>query len=232
MPRLVAGFTKPIEYPESDGKPVTEGDVHFDAFHTLWLRMKAWAMTKGDRYFGGGLFVYYREGDPRVRLVPDGFVAFGAPPGNRDAFKTWVEGTLPSVVFEITSRKTRRVDFGKKWKVYQDVWRVSEYFLFDPREEYLHPPLQGFRRVRGAFQPIKPRKDGSLTSRRLGLTLTKDGYRLTLRDVSTGETILTEVERKIAELKAETARFDAEATRLRDEITRQKAELAALKKKK
>jgi Uma2 family endonuclease len=215
--RPVAGFTKPIEYPESDGKPVTEGDVHFDTFHSLWLPMKAWAVSKGDRYYGGGLFVYCREGDPSVRLVLDGFVAFGTPPGDRNTFKTWVEGTLPSVVFEITSRKTRRVDFGEKWRVYQDVRRVSEYFLFDPREEYLDPPLQGFRRVRGAFQPLKPRKDGTLVSRRLSLTLAKDDYRLTLRDFATGETIPTEQERRAAEREAE--------------IERLQAELAALKKK-
>ena len=202
MTRLIPGFTIPIEYPSSDGKPVTQGDVPFRTFHDLRDRMKAWAKAKGGMYYGGGLFVYYQEGDPRVRLAPDGFVAFGVPPDDRRAFKTWEEGTVPTVVFEITHPKTRREDLVTKRAIYQNEWEVDEYFLFDPLEDYLAPSLQGFRRVRGAFQPMKMAK-GKLTSRALGLTLERGGERLVLRDAQTGALVFTEQEAEIARLKAE-----------------------------
>lgn len=239
MPRLIEGFTKPIEYPEADGKPVTEGDLHFNVFSDFWLRMKAWAAGKGDCYFGGGLFVYYREGDPRIRLVPDGFVAFGAPPGNRDTFQTWREGTAPSVVFEITSRKTRRYDMGKKWRVYQDVWRVSELFLFDPRGDYLKPWLQGFRRSRTGLVPIRPTAAGSVRSRKLGLLFSHMGHQLRLHHATTGAIVPTEDERRGAaelelreRIERQAAKANAEKKQLVTENERLRAENAALRKKK
>lgn len=96
-------------------------------------------------------------------------------------------------------------DLRTKRAIYQDVWEVDEYFLFDPLEDYLDPSLQGFRRVRGAFQPIKANKDGSLNSRRLGLTLSRDGDQLRLHDTVTGAMVLTEQEAEIERLKAELA---------------------------
>lgn len=217
MPRRIAGFTRPVEYPDSDGKPVTQGDVPFRTFHDLWDRMKTWTKAKGGMYYGGGLFVYYREGDPRVRLVPDGFIALGVPPDDRRTFKTWEEGTTPAVVFEITHPTTRRTDLGIKWRVYQDVWKVSEYFLFDPLEQYLRPSLQGYRRGRKGFVPINPRPDGSLVSRRLGLTISRADTLLRLHDTATGTKLLTHTETTLAELNAE--------------VVKRRAELAALKKK-
>jgi Uma2 family endonuclease len=205
MRTLIPGFTIPKEYPSSDGKPVAETEVHIDALTDLRVRLKAWAATQDGVFAAGNLLVYYEEGNPSRHLSPDCFVAFGVPSHRRDTFRTWVEGVVPSVVFEITSKTTRREDTRIKRAIYQDVWEVDEYFLFDPLEDYLAPSLQGFRRVRGVFQPIKAGKDGSLTSRRLGLILERDGDRLRLRDSTTGETILTEQEAEIERLKAELA---------------------------
>lgn len=218
MRTLIPGFTKPIEYPSSDGKPMAETDDHRQAMVDLIARLTAHFAGRQDVYVSGNLLVYYEQGNVNRHLAPDCFVVFGVPNHNRDTFRTWDEGTVPSVVFEITSKTTRREDTRLKRAVYQDVWEVDEYFLFDPLEDYLDPSLQGFRRVRGAFQPIRPAKDGSLTSRRLGLTFSRDGARLSLRDPVTGETIRTNEERRAERAEAELARL--------------KAELAALKKKK
>lgn len=218
MRTLIPGFTTPTDYPSSDGKPVAETEVHIDALTDLRVRLKAWAATQKSVYAAGNLLVYYEEGNAARHLSPDCFVVFGVPDHRRETFRTWEEGAVPSVVFEITSKTTRREDTRTKRAIYQDVWEVDEYFLFDPLEDYLDPSLQGFRRVRGAFQPIKPTKDGSLTSRRLGLILDRVGDRLRLRDAATGETILTADEHRVAARDAEIARLQAE--------------LAALKKKK
>jgi Uma2 family endonuclease len=218
MRTLIPGFTTPVEYPTSDGKPMAETDTHRQAMVDLIARLSAHFAERQDVYVSGNLLVYYEEGNVNRHLSPDCFVVFGVPNRRRDTFRTWEEGAVPSVVFEITSKTTRREDTRLKRAIYQDVWEVDEYFLFDPLEDYLDPSLQGFRRVRGAFQPIKPNKDGSLASRRLGLTLGRASDLLSLHDTATGETILTADERRIAERDAE--------------ITKLQAELAALKKKK
>ncbi len=222
MRALIPGFTTTrVVYPTSDGKPMAETELHQRVMMDLIHRLKAWAATQERVHAAGNLLVYFEEGNPRRHLSPDAFVAFKVGTHERDVFKTWEEKSVPSVVFEITSKTTRREDTRTKRAVYQDDWAVDEYFLFDPREEYLDPSLQGFRRVRGAFQPITPNVDGSFGSQRLGLTITRDGRRLRLHVTATGETILTAqelAERQAAEALAELARVQAE--------------LAALKKKK
>ena len=55
--------------------------------------------------------------------------------------------------------------------------RVSEYFLFDPTEDYLKPPLQGFRLAGEDYIPIEP-VGGRLPSQVLGLHLERDGQEL------------------------------------------------------
>ena len=46
--------------------------------------------------------------------------------------------------------------------------QVAEYFLFDPRGEYLSPALQGYRLIEGQYVPIEP-VSGRLPSVELGL---------------------------------------------------------------
>lgn len=218
MPALIPGFTIPVEYPTSDGKPMAETDIHRRRMVDLIARLEAFFAARADVYVSGNMLVYYEEGNAGRHLSPDCFVVFGVEKRDRLTFRTWAEKAVPSVVFEITSKTTRREDTRTKRAVYQDVWEVDEYFLFDPLEDYLDPSLQGFRRIRGAFQAIKANKNGSLVSRRLGLTLSRHGDQLRLHDTATGAMVLTEAE-------AEIARRDAEIARLR-------AENAALKKKK
>lgn len=187
-----------IEYPESDGKPMAETDIHRDIMVDLIYRLKA-RYEGQDVYVSGNLLVYYVEGKPGKCLTPDCFVALGVRPFDRRTFKTWEEGKFPDVVFEITSRKTKREDQGSKLRVYQDVWKVKELFMFDPTEDYLEPSLLGYRLVRGEFKQVKP-TGGRITSKELGVTLERDGTRLLLRDVTTGEPVLTRAEAAEAEL--------------------------------
>lgn len=239
MTRLIPGFTVPIEYPSSDGKPMAETDDHRQAMLDLIARLTAHFASRRDVYVSGNLLVYYEQGNVNRHLSPDCFVVFGVPNHNRDTFRTWDEQAVPSVVFEVTSKTTRRDDTETKFAVYQNVWRVDEYFLFDPTEEYLSPPLAGYRRVRGALQPIKPNKDDSLASRRLGLTLFCDAGQLRLRDTATGAMVLTADEQRAADeqrlrerAERRATKADAEKDQMAAEVARLKAENAALKKKK
>jgi Putative restriction endonuclease len=130
------------------------------------------------------------------------------------------------VVIEITSKTTKKEDTKEKFRLYRDILKVMEYFLFDPREEYLDPSLQGHRLVRGVYEPIEM-KSGQLHSEVLGLLLERQGYRLAFRDPVTARQVLrpgeerirqAELARELAEAKAAFA--ESEAKQAAEEINR------------
>ena len=126
-------------------------------------------------YVGGNLLLFYVEGNRRKHVSPDVLVALGVPKEpNREYYLLWKEGKGPDFIVELTSKSTPREDKKKKFELYRDVLKVAEYFLFDPREEYLHPSLQGFRLVAGDYVAIEP-VAGRLPSQVLGLHLERDG---------------------------------------------------------
>jgi hypothetical protein len=73
------------------------------------------------------------------------------------------------------------------------VLQVPEYFIFDPTEDYLDPPLQGFRLVDGEYLPIEP-VDGRLPSDVLGLHLERDGKELRFYDPARRSRVLKSAE--------------------------------------
>jgi Uma2 family endonuclease len=204
------------DYPETDGKPMAETDRHrdemVDAIETLKHRFR----SAPDVYVAGNVLVYYEEGDPTQRFAPDVFVVFGVPKRRRRVYRLWEEKRPPAFVLEVTSRSTRLEDRGNKRELCAELG-VRDYFLFDPEGEYLKPPLQGFRLVRGRYEPIAPDADKRLTSEALGLLLTIDGGSLRFIDPATGEPLL-HVQEHIARAEHEAARADAaeaEIARLR-----------------
>jgi Uma2 family endonuclease len=218
---------RPVEYPSSDGKPMAESDLHRRLLFAVVPRLDDYFRDRDDVYVSGNLLVYYVEGDPRRVLAPDCFVAFGVPKGNRETFRTWDEGTFPAVVIEFTSKTTAREDQRTKLGVYRDIWRVKEYFLFDPREDYLTPSLQGYRRRGSELRPIRA-ANGVLTSKTLGVTLERDGEDLLLRDAVTGRVLLTADERATLEERGRTdlerKRTEREKRRAEDEKRRAETE--------
>jgi Uma2 family endonuclease/uncharacterized small protein (DUF1192 family) len=201
-----------VEYPESDGKPMGETDVHIDWM--IRIRDILRHRYRGQQvYVGANLLVYYQEGDPSKFVVPDDFVAKDCQPGRRRTFKIWEEGKAPDVAFEITSRSSRQEDESYKPQVYARVG-VREYFLYDPTGEYLDPPLQGFRLHGLDYRRIKLDRTGAIKSDQLGIALRlKDGD-LVFSDARTGDELLT---------KAEAA--EGRAAQLEDEVKRLRAEL-------
>jgi len=206
-----------VEYPETDGQPVAETELHLD-----WMvrirEILRWRYRGQRVYVGCDMFVYYVKDRPDKNLAPDVFVVRDCDPGRRRVFKTWEEERSPDVVFEVTSRGTKQEDEVYKPQVFAQIG-VEEYFLFDPEVEYLDPPLQGFRLANGDYTRIEADTDGALRSRMLGVNLHLVDGELLMRDSETGEVLLTEAEAK------EEARQQAEAARQRAESAR-KAEQA------
>lgn len=202
-----------IEYPESDGKPMGETDLHRDWMFRLieLLRYR----YRGQRvYVSGDLLVYYVEGNPRKFVVPDVFAVKDCDPGRRRIFKIWEERRVPGAIFEVTSRKTQREDQRTKPKTYA-LLRVPEYFMYDPTAEYLNPPLQGFRLADASYCRIEPDASGALDCEELDLRLRLEGTSLALFDRTTGERLLTESEAERQAREAERVAAAAEIERLR-----------------
>ncbi len=220
-------------YPESDGKPMGETDIHRDEIirHIHLLRHY---LEDQQVYVSGDLLVYYEQGNPRKFVVPDTFIVRGVSLEKRRVYKTWVEHKVPDLVIETTSRKTRRKDTTEKPLLYARLG-IKEYFLFDCLEEYLDPPLQGYRLAGSEYELIVPDAGGSLVSEELGLRLRREECRLQFYRLDNGERLLTADERaekanERAEQAAERAEremharqaAEAELAKIRKELKRRK----------
>jgi Uma2 family endonuclease len=207
-----------IDYPTTDGKPMAETDLHRDDMVDTIQTLQDFFADRPRVYVSGNLLLYYEEGNRRKHVAPDVLVTIGIDKEpRRDYYLVWKEGKAPDFVAEITSKTTKREDQKTKFAIYRDILSVREYVLFDPRAEYLKPPLQGFRRAGGDYVPIEL-VAGRLPSEILGLHLERDGERLRLFDPAMGQYLPTRLERQeAAERRAEEERRRAEEERHRAE---------------
>jgi Uma2 family endonuclease len=211
-----------MEYPTSDGQPMAETTLHRKVMADLIEALERHFASVPDVWVGGNLFLCYRKGDPSAALAPDVLLARGVTKWDRPNYLLWEE-TPPALVVEVTSRKTRREDRGKKKDVYERIG-VEEYVLFDPYGDWLRPRLQGFRLEEGRYQPIVPAEDGSLASRTTGLILRPEGERLRLFDPAAGKPLLWTDELEGARTEAEAARAAAETALAEERAARRKLE--------
>ena len=219
-----------IVYPESDGKPMAETDVHIDALIYLREALKDHFRDMPQVYVAGNLLLYYEEGDPTACVAPDVFVVQGVAKHERRTYKLWEEGVAPAAVFEITSRGSRLEDLGTKRALYA-MLGVEEYFLYDPLGEYLEPALQGYRLQGGDYKRMCPDADRGLVSQVLGIDLRLEQGRLRVVDPATGDRLMTPAEAQEARRAEASARQAAEAraAQAEAELERVRAELARLR---
>ena len=142
-----------IVYPESDGKPMAETDIHRDLMIDFIQMLKHHFENANDVYVSGNLFMYYEEGNPRQSISPDVFVVFGVEKKLRRTFRTWDEANTPDFVLEVASPGTFTEDMGKKKDIYASVLAVKEYFIYDPLGQIV-PSFIGFRLIDSEYQEI------------------------------------------------------------------------------
>jgi Uma2 family endonuclease len=215
-----------VYYPESDGKPMAETDLHRDLMVDLIQAAKYHFRDRPDVYVSGNLLMYFVEGEPSKSVAPDFFVVRGVPNGRRRTYKIWEEGKGPEIVIELTSRKTHREDLVTKRGIYDQIG-VSEYILFDPEGIRFHPQLKGFLREGGELKPAaaEQRADGTLVlwSSILALELQASGSVLRLVDPETGQAILPvpgELAGALDGERSRAARAEQRATRAEQRATR------------
>ncbi len=220
-----------IYYPETDGEPMAETDVHRDLMGELISELETYFEQAPEMYVSGNLLIYYVQGNPKKRVAPDVFVVRGVPKRKRRVYKLWEEGRPPEFVIEVSSRGTILNDANRKATLYAG-WGVREYFLYDPEYDWLPEGLVAYRLADGEYQELEIR-DGAVHSEALGLDLVDTGETLRLRDPQTGCFLPTRQETEAARQQAEAARqqaearaasADAEVARLREELARLRAQ--------
>jgi Uma2 family endonuclease len=149
---MVAQIPTPtqIEYPDSDGKPMSDNTRQFRWITTIKYNLD-WLFTNEENVFVAGDLLWYPvEGNPKRRVAPDVMVAFDRPKGDRGSYKQWLEGDIaPQVVFEILSPGNTANEMAGKLAFY-DRHDVEEYYIYDPDTN----ALAGWERDNGYLTEI------------------------------------------------------------------------------
>jgi Uma2 family endonuclease len=184
---MTATIASPIYYPSGDGQPVAET---FDHLYVILITIEVLRLylQHEQACILGNQFLYYEEGASNKRCAPDVMVIFGVEPGSRDNYKIWEEGEIPRVTFEMTSPSTKKEDEGFKKNLYAEIG-ILEYWQFDPKGQWIHEKLRGFRLVDGVYEPIV-----SGQSKALGLQLEVDGTLISFYRLDNGEKLLIPIE--------------------------------------
>ena len=151
-------------------EPQLETDFHRRQIDLLIRLLEYFWRDRNDFYISGNLTVYYNQKQLKSRdfAGPDVFLVLATEKRDRRSWVVWDEdGKYPNLVIELLSNSTAKVDRGAKKKLYQDVWRVPNYFWFHP--ETLE--FAGFHLVDGLYQAIAPNENGYLWSDQLDLYL-------------------------------------------------------------
>ncbi|MFO1433732.1 MAG: Uma2 family endonuclease [Candidatus Competibacteraceae bacterium] len=223
--------TKPIIYPDSDGKPMADNTKQLRWIFTLVGGLETLFANDPNVFVAGDLLWYPVEGDNKTRIAPDALVVFGRPKGDRGSYKQWEEANLaPQVVFEVLSPGNTRREMADKLAFYER-YGVEECYLYDPD----HGLLQGW--LRQGERLVKIAQMRGWVSPRLGVHFDLDGMDLCLtrpdgrRFVSYVE-VNQWAEREAQRAEQEKQRADLEAQRAEQErqrATAAEAELARLR---
>lgn len=196
-------------YPSRDGEPVAETFVHLYAM-LITLEVLRQYLASQQATVLSNQFLYYAQGFPKLRVAPDVMVIFDVEPGGRDSYKIWEEGQTPAVIFEMTSEGTHEQDQSFKKTLYQQL-EVQEYWLFDPKGEWIAEKLRGYRLQHEEYVPIL-----DSISQPLQLRLAVEGDLIGFYRLDNDEKLLIPDElaqalqqerQRVAKLEAELARY-------------------------
>ncbi|MEH1858636.1 MAG: Uma2 family endonuclease [Nostoc sp.] len=155
-----------------DGEPL-ESNRHRIAMNVLIRSLQqAWS-DRNDFFTGGNMFIYYSSTQVRNRDFrgPAFFAVLNVDSNNsRQGWVVWEEnGRYPDVIMELMSPSTAAIDKGIKKKLYEQTFRTSDYFVYDPFDPN---SLQGWHLDDNQqYQPLTANERGWLWCKRLGLWL-------------------------------------------------------------
>ncbi|MGD1939817.1 MAG: Uma2 family endonuclease [Leptolyngbyaceae cyanobacterium] len=200
-------------YPASDGETLAETFVHLyamlitlEVLHQYLAGQRATVLSNQ--------FLYYAQGFPKLRVAPDVMVIFDVEPGGRDNYKIWEEGQTPAVVFKMTSQGTQEQDQSFKKTLYAQL-EVQEYWLFDPKGEWIADKLEGYRLQGKEYVAI-----ANGISQQLQLQLAVEETLISFYRLDTGEKLLIpeELATELAAERQRRAELEAELARYREQF--------------
>ncbi|MBN8609256.1 MAG: Uma2 family endonuclease [Deltaproteobacteria bacterium] len=224
------------QLPFDDGEPM-ESQRHLEQMNVLIDSLRSHWGSRRDFYVGGNMFVYFSELQTRKNDFrgPDVFVVMDTDAAKeRKSWVVWEEdGRLPDVVIELLSSSTEAIDRGEKKRIYERVWKVSTYVLYDP----FTYALTVFERNAEDILVERERAD-VVNVPRLRLSLAVRPTKLAGQDVMglrwiDGDEVLPTGEERAASQRAradaEGARADAESARADEESARADAAEARIR---
>jgi len=212
MTALFSQTSTPI-YPSADGEPVAETFVHLYAM-LITLEVLRQYLASQQATVLSNQFLYYAQGYPKLRVAPDVMVIFDVAPGGRDNYKIWEEGQTPAVIFEMTSAGTQEQDQSYKKTLYAQL-EVEEYWLFDPKGEWIPEKLRGYRLQGEAYVSITDN-----ICQRLNLRLAVEDTLIAFYRLDTGEKLLIpdELAESLRQEQARVAQLETELARYRQQF--------------
>ncbi|MBD2776995.1 Uma2 family endonuclease [Iningainema tapete] len=197
MTAVVPTPPKPeIFYPSSDGEPLAETYDHLYVILTTLEVLRQYLLGRQATVLADQ-FLYYAEGFPKLRVAPDVMVIYDVEPGGRDNYKIWQEKQVPKVIFEITSKGTQEEDKNAKKNLYEGL-EVQEYWLFDPKGEWIEEQLRGYRLRGDSYELIT-----NSQSEALQLRLAVEGKLIGFYRLDNGQKLLIPDELAQALMEAE-----------------------------
>ncbi|MGC1308219.1 MAG: Uma2 family endonuclease [Phormidesmis sp.] len=151
-------------------EPELESDLHLRQIFLLIASLEWLWRDRNDFFVSGNLTVYFSPKQLKSRDFrgPDFLVALNTERRTRKSWTVWEEGgRYPDLIVEILSDSTARVDRTTKKQLYQNIFRTTEYFWFDPNTL----EFEGFVLMAGQYEAIEPNESGYLWSRQLRLHL-------------------------------------------------------------
>lgn len=168
---------RPLEGDWFSDEPQMETYPHMWAQLVLMVSLKWHWRERRDYFAAGNLTVYYSPYQRKSEDFrgPDFFVVLDTDPRPRNSWMVWNEGgKYPNVIVELLSETTEHVDRGEKLKIYQDIFRTPEYYLFDPHSL----ELVGYRLVTGRYERIVADAHGRVVCEQMDLRLGVHGEEL------------------------------------------------------
>ena len=220
----------PTDLVFDDGEPM-ESNRHRINMNALIRSLLIALAGRTDYFVGGNMFIYYNSKQARNRDFrgPDFFVVLNVD-GTKDR-QGWVvweeEGRYPNAIIELMSPSTAEIDRGEKKRIYEEIFRTSDYFVFDP---FKGEGLQGWHLDLGTgYQELEPNEQGWLWCQSLGLWVgTWEGV---IEDKRATWLRFYDSEGNLVLLPEEAERQRADVEQQRAEVERQRAQRLAARLK-
>ncbi len=186
---MQATHTTEIVYPSSDGQPMAESTLQYEAITSLKGNLDILFEDHNEVFIAADLFWYPVEGRPDIRTAPDTMVVFGRPKGHRKSYLQWEEDNIPpQVVFEVLSHSNTPAEMEAK-RAFYERYGVEEYYVYDPergRWEGWRRRGEGFVRIGRMSGWVSPRlgiRFGRGSGERIGLRYPDGSVFLTFREL-------------------------------------------------